>query len=210
MSSAKNKPAKEQVFQIVILVFLITIMITVVIGFLISNTSVALFSNTSETVTFSFSSGALAEPTQEENLEQLIQHIKNVNLFQGSNHQYSASGVDPHNAWSRRIEDYLIGETTNENIFNFKNLRSGSKAVVNLNTLALDDSLWNPAIFIADGADFNYDSIPTPPLSEEEFDYTRLWGTMMIYKSFGRDERIYYFYIDENGFKGELNSIRFN
>jgi hypothetical protein len=203
-----TKKNKRHLLWTFSLIFLVSFLLTILVGLLFSGDSVALFSSFSDTITFSFSAKEAHISSLQENLDLMIKDIRDAQILKGANHQYQPIGSPPTNAWSRIIENYLKESGPDTNRFGFSNPLSSSGKVINLNTLELNRTDWNPIVFIADGADFNFDSIPNPPLTEEHAKYARLWGSMIIYKSFGRHEPIFYFVIGEDGVKGELNSFK--
>jgi hypothetical protein len=205
----KTKMSKRHLLWIFSLFFLVCFLLTILVVLLISGDSVALFSSFSDTITLSFSAEETQNSSLQENLGLMIEDIRAAQILKGANHQYQPQGSPPPNAWSRIIENYLKEGGADTNRFGFTNPLSNSGKVINYNTLELNQTDWNPAVFIADGVDFNFDSIPNPPLTEEHANYARLWGSMIIYKSFGRHEPIFYFLIGEDGVKGELNSFQF-
>lgn len=199
----KNHPQKNCLLKRLSLVFLIVFFLTVVLGLLISGSSVALFTSISDPITLSFVAEEAHVPSLQDNLDQLIEDIKELNILSGANHLYRPTDGNPAHAWSIKIEDYLKETApTESNRYGYKNPVSNSEWVINQADIPPQENYWNPAVFITTtGPHTDPGSDPDP----------RLWGSMIIFNT-GQGENmvIRYFIIDQNGIAGNLQGFNFS
>ncbi len=195
-----DKPASEKhpFLRVFSLAFLAVFILTVIFGLLISGSSVALFTSTSNTITMNFSAEEVSGPSLQENYNHLIAQVRESGSLKDSKHFYRATGQNPADAWSRNLEDYLKGNNPDGNIFGFQNPVSGSMLIYNQPTLPTGGNI-NPAVYITEyGNHINF-SNGTPE---------SLWGTIIVYSTGNNPQttQINYMFVDELGNANEIFS----
>ncbi len=194
---------KKTLFKSLSLVFLIVFLVTVVVGLLVTGSSVALFTSISNSITLNFVAEEPSAPSLQAKLDHIIQNVQDNDVLLGANHLYRPTGGNPAHAWSIRIEDYLQENAPDGlNRYGYLNPVSGSGRVINQPEIPTEGVYWNPAVFITTaGRHTNPENDPDP----------RLWGTMIIFNTgVGENTVINYFVIDENGGAGTVQGFYFS
>ncbi len=166
--------------------FLAVFVLTIVFGLLISGSSVALFSASSNTITMQFEAGAGHSPSLQELLNMLINEVKSEGILVDANSNYGKN----HKSWDIMLENFLTQRSPTNPTDEFKNPYSNKTLIVNQDTWPIEGS-ENPAVFLTDnGNHINFSS--GAPQS--------LWGTIIVYSlGSGNSYEINHLFVDESG-----------
>ncbi len=181
---------------------LLIFVLTAVFSLLVDGTTNALFSSSSLNLGNTFAAGSF-EPTLKEKLDCIVADVVKNNVLNGAHQNFNNT-----NSWSYKIQDYISGGSSHSNIYGYQNPVSANtppyygQHVVRVTRFTfMDSSNNNPMVVISNWNMFNYNNIKNSPY------FNVLKGSIIFYKPNSKNEPISYFYIDENGELGPLQTL---
>ncbi len=175
---------------------LILFSVIVVFAVIVNGNTAAWFASSDQLTAHFTAADDFGGSSLQENLDRIIKDLLLEGVLVGAHQNFFHK-----NSWSYRIQAYVSGGSSTSNIYDFENPVSGKRNV--LRALAVwggvDD--WRPMLFITNNPTFSHENI------EANDQFSRLFGSLIMYKPNGNNRPMEYYTIDEDGALGPLNTL---
>jgi hypothetical protein len=179
-------------------IFLSIISVIVIGVFLIGGPTGATYSATMVNLNNTFSTGNFGGPPLQDRINRIVSDLLN-------DHVLDHVGW---NDWGDLIKDYVEDGKKGTNIYGYVNPVSADQKpyhgqlVLNSDRIGSSKKNWNPMLFITSSLAYDHNWVKRSP------DYSKLYGSLVIYKPFWEAHTVYYYVIEEDGQLGPLQSFQ--